>query len=56
MKWEVLFHPEFYSEYETLAQEVQDDVLARLKVLEEMGPQLGRPRVDTLNGSEHAIC
>jgi hypothetical protein len=54
MKWEVLFHPEFDPEYEALAQEVQDELLAHLKVLEEMGPQLGRPRVDTLNGSEHA--
>jgi hypothetical protein len=54
MKWEVLFHPEFDPEYEVLAQEVQDELLAHLKVLEEMGPQLGRPKVDTLNGSEHA--
>lgn len=51
MKWQVLFHPEFDPEYEALAQEVQDELLAHLKVLEDMGPQLGRPRVDTLNGS-----
>ena len=54
MKWEVLFHPEFDPEYEALAQEIQDELLAHLKVLEGMGPQLGRPRVDTLNGSQHA--
>ena len=45
---------EFDPEYEALAHEVQDELLAHLKVLEEMGPQLGRPRVDTLKGSEHA--
>src|SRR5215469_274906 len=54
MKWLVLFHQEFDPEYEALAHEVQDELLAHLKVLEEMGPQLGRPRVDTLKGSEHA--
>ena len=54
MKWEVLVHPEFDPEYEALAEEVQDELLAHLTLLEEMGPQLGRPRVDTLNGSQHA--
>jgi Phage derived protein Gp49-like (DUF891) len=29
-------------------------MLAQLKLLETFGPQLGRPRVDTLNGSVHA--
>lgn len=44
MKWEVLFHPEFDPEYEAFAQKVLDELLAHLAVLEEMGPQLGRPR------------
>ena len=29
-------------------------MLAHARLLEEFGPQLGRPRVDTLNGSKHA--
>ena len=29
-------------------------MLARIKLLEQFGPQLGRPRADTLNGSRHA--
>jgi hypothetical protein len=29
-------------------------LLAHARLLEEFGPQLGRPRVDTLNGSKHA--
>jgi len=33
---------------------VQTEILALSLVLEEFGPQLGRPRVDTLNGSRHA--
>jgi len=49
MAWQVRFHDEF--ELEELPEEVQDELLARLKVLAEFGPQLGRPNVDTLNGS-----
>ena len=33
---------------------MQDELLAHIQVLEQFGPQLGRPRVDTLNGSRHA--
>lgn len=33
---------------------VQDELLANIGLLERLGPQLGRPRVDTLNGSDHA--
>ena len=41
-------------EYNQLAEDVQDELLAVIAVLEQTGPQLGRPRVDTLNGSRHA--
>jgi hypothetical protein len=33
---------------------VQDELLAHLKLLQQFGPHLGRPRVDTLSGSKHA--
>jgi hypothetical protein len=36
-----------------LPETVQDELLAHIAVLETFGPQLGRPRVDTLNGSRH---
>jgi hypothetical protein len=49
MTWQVHLHDEF--ELEELPEEIQDELLARLKVLSEFGPQLGRPNVDTLNGS-----
>jgi hypothetical protein len=52
--WEVLFHGEFLPEFRALAQDVQDELLANAKLLQQFGPQLGRPRVDTLNGSRHA--
>jgi hypothetical protein len=52
--WDVEFHADFDPEYEALDEAVQDELLAQLKLLETFGPQVGRPRVDTLNGSEHA--
>jgi len=52
--WNVEFHHDFLSEYETFSTEVQKTMLAILDVLQTEGPQLGRPYVDTLNGSKHA--
>lgn len=54
MRWTVVFHDAFETELDELAEEVQDELLAQAKVIEEFGPQAGRPRVDTLNGSKHA--
>ena len=54
MKWDVLFDKEFDAEFNNLPNAVQDEMLAHAKLLEQFGPQLGRPRVDTLNGSRHA--
>lgn len=54
MAWGVEFHGDFVPEYEALAVEVQDELLAHVAVLEAFGSQLGRPRVDTLFGSRHA--
>ena len=54
MAWEVVFHPDFDPEFDALAPEVQDELLAHAKLLEAFGPTLGRPRADTLKGSRHA--
>ena len=54
MKWEVDLHDELVPEYGELRKDVQDELLAHMEVLEQFGPQLGRPRVDTLNGSRHS--
>jgi hypothetical protein len=51
MKWDVLFYPEFELEFAELPEAIQDELLARLKLLEKIGPALGRPNVDTLEGS-----
>src|SRR5437660_8283283 len=45
---------EFKPEFDALDQDVRREILALARVLQKFGPQLGRPRVGTLNGSRHA--
>jgi hypothetical protein len=54
MKWEINFADEFEPEFDELNETVQDECYAHLRLLEKFGPSLGRPHVDTLNGSKHA--
>jgi len=54
VKWEVDLHDDFVPEYRHLHKDVQDELLAHIELLEQFGPQLGRPRADTLNDSRHA--
>ena len=54
VKWAVEMADEFEPEFDVLHKEVQAEILALSIVLEEFGPLLGRPRVDTLKGSRHA--
>ena len=54
MPWNVDIGDELENEWDQLPVEVQDEILAHGKLLAQFGPQLGRPRVDTLNGSRHA--
>jgi hypothetical protein len=51
MAWTVLFHDDFDAEFDELPRAVADELLAHAKLIAEFGPQLGRPRVDTLKGS-----
>ena len=54
MQWDVELQDDFAVEYEELPEEAQDELYAMIKALQIFGPQMGRPRVDTLNGSRHA--
>ena len=54
MTWQVEQHPRFAEEMAELAEEVQDEILALAEALKQLGPQLKRPRSDTLNDSKHA--
>lgn len=51
MRWTAIFHDEFLPEFEELPEEVQEELAARMRWLEQFGPSLGRPNVDTLGGS-----
>ena len=52
--WEVEYTDEFGDWYEGLNQEDQDAVIARIELLEQFGPALGRPAVDNVHQSRHA--
>jgi hypothetical protein len=54
MEWDVLFDPEFDAWFETLEVGLQDQIYAGAKLLISLGPNLHRPRVDTVKGSEFA--
>ncbi|MDK9698175.1 MAG: type II toxin-antitoxin system RelE/ParE family toxin [Siculibacillus sp.] len=54
MPWTVELDEEYEPEFDELPERVQDALLAVAGLLEREGPFLGRPHVDTLNGSRHA--
>jgi hypothetical protein len=54
MEWVVEIGDEFEPEFNDLDEEVRTEILAHTRLLQQFGPQLGRPRVDALNGSRHA--
>jgi hypothetical protein len=51
--WEVEYTDTFGSWWDELGPEEQDRVTAAVELLETGGPALGRPLVDTLQGSRH---
>lgn len=53
MAWTVAFAEEFVAEVAALEKQVRRELLATARLLEIVGPQLGRPHVDTLNGSKY---
>lgn len=54
MTWRVRFHPDFAREADVLSEVVRVELIAGIRLLEHLGPSLGRPAVDTLSGSKHA--
>lgn len=51
--WSITFCTEFLEEFEGFEEVVQYRLLGHLRVLQTIGPKLGRPRVDTLSGSRY---
>ena len=52
--WVVEIGQEFELELKELHEDVQTEIFARTRLLQQFGPQLKRPHVDTLNNSRHA--
>ncbi len=53
MPWVVDYHEDFIAELRAESQAVRVAVLAAADSLEQFGPMLGRPYVDTLKGSSY---
>lgn len=54
MEWEVEYADEFGEWWERLDEDEQDSVRAYVAVLRAKGPALGRPHVDSIQGSKHS--
>lgn len=54
MPWELLATEEFERWWDGLTEEHQDELTARIAMLRDHGPALGRPTVDTIAGSRLA--
>jgi len=54
VRWVVGIGDEFDPEFDGLHEDVRVEILALARLLQQFGPQLGRPHVDTLKGSRHA--
>jgi hypothetical protein len=51
MAWTVRLDEDFAAWFGGLDAGLQDEIAANVEVLRELGPNLGRPRVDTVKGS-----
>lgn len=54
MSWTINQHPLFLDELKEFDNDIKLELFAKLKLLEEFGPSLGRPHADTLEGSKYA--
>ena len=50
MAWQIIHCDEFAAEFLEFSEALQDELLAHQAMLAELGPNLGRPTVDTLKG------
>src|SRR5258708_9377118 len=52
--WEVKTTTEFDVWFASLDEDAQMELIAKVNLLKVLGPRLGRPHADTLNGSKHS--
>jgi len=53
VSWDIEYTDEFFDWWQTLSAREQRPIIAAIEVLEQRGPGLGRPLVDTIHGSRH---
>jgi hypothetical protein len=53
MTWEIETTDEFDRWFADLGEDGKVEVIAKVELLRHLGPRLGRPHADTLNGSKH---
>lgn len=51
--WEVIFHDEFDPEFDSFDVEVQNQLMAAARAVENLGPAADRPHVGTLGNPQH---
>ncbi len=51
--WPVTTTDDFDAWFAALGQDAQVEIIAKVELLKLLGPKLGRPHADTLNGSKH---
>jgi hypothetical protein len=52
--WAVATTDQFDEWFAILGGDAQSEIIAKVELLKLLGPALGRPHADTLNGSKHA--
>jgi hypothetical protein len=52
-EWEVEFTDEFEAWWDGLSEGEQEDIDAKVRLLQRVGPRLGRPHSDAVRGSKH---
>lgn len=53
MAWTAILHSDFEQEFNELSEPVQNKLSVMMGIIEKFGPTLGRPKVDTLSGSNY---
>jgi hypothetical protein len=54
VSWEVEYTDEFENWWNSLSEEEQEEIAAKVELLEERGPALGRPHADVITTSRHS--
>jgi len=52
--WEIEFTDEFGAWWNLLSEQEQESIAASVELLRQLGPHLGRPHVDAIQGSRHS--